>query len=118
MGQNISNQTFVVGDIFPRHNHRLLHGWVLVQYRFNFSELNTEATNFHLVVDSPDKLNIAMLGNMVPQLHVHVIGRNEGDAAWPAPRWGVGDMVAYSEDEVSARRDVIVTFIKDNTVND
>ena len=34
------------------------------------------------------KLNVGNLGNMVPQLHVHVIGRFEGDPAWPGPVWG------------------------------
>lgn len=36
----------------------------------------------------PDKLNVAALGNQVPQLHVHVIARFTGDAAWPDPVWG------------------------------
>ena len=36
----------------------------------------------------PFKLNVAALGNLVPQLHVHVIARYEGDPAWPAPVWG------------------------------
>lgn len=36
----------------------------------------------------PFKLNVAALGNLVPQLHVHVIGRYEDDPAWPAPVWG------------------------------
>jgi diadenosine tetraphosphate (Ap4A) HIT family hydrolase len=36
----------------------------------------------------PHKLNIAALGNLVPQLHVHVIAREEHDPAWPAPVWG------------------------------
>lgn len=36
------------------------------------------------------KLNVAALGNMVPQLHVHVVGRTPGDAAWPGPVFGVG----------------------------
>ena len=35
-----------------------------------------------------DKLNVAALGNMVPQLHVHIIARRTGDAAWPGPVWG------------------------------
>ena len=35
------------------------------------------------------KLNVAALGNMVPQLHVHIIARNTSDAAWPRPVWGV-----------------------------
>lgn len=37
---------------------------------------------------SPDKLNVAALGNVVPQLHVHVIARHTGDIAWPKPVWG------------------------------
>ena len=36
------------------------------------------------------KVNVAALGNMVPQLHVHVIGRTEDDAAWPGPVWNAG----------------------------
>lgn len=41
------------------------------------------------------KLNIAALGNQVPQLHVHVISRQSNDAAWPGPVWGVGTAQAY-----------------------
>lgn len=37
-----------------------------------------------------DKMNLAALGNLVPQLHLHVIARHVGDAAWPAPVWGHG----------------------------
>ena len=36
----------------------------------------------------PFKLNVAALGNLVPQLHVHVIARYENDPAWPSPVWG------------------------------
>jgi diadenosine tetraphosphate (Ap4A) HIT family hydrolase len=49
----------------------------------------------------PDKLNVAALGNVVHQLHVHLIARFTSDCAWPQPVWGQGDRVAYSE---SARR--------------
>lgn len=48
---------------------------------------------------SPDKLNIATLGNVVPQLHVHIVARFESDFAWPAPVWGIGDSVRYPPDE-------------------
>ncbi len=41
------------------------------------------------------KINIASLGNAVPQLHIHVIARNVGDPAWPNPVWGRGDPVPY-----------------------
>ena len=44
-----------------------------------------------------DKLNIAALGNQVPQLHVHVIARWRTDAAWPKPVWGVKPPLAYEE---------------------
>ena len=43
------------------------------------------------------KINIGALGNIVRQLHVHVIARHEGDAAWPGPVWGAGDAVAYDD---------------------
>jgi diadenosine tetraphosphate (Ap4A) HIT family hydrolase len=46
-----------------------------------------------------DKLNVAALGNMVPQLHVHVIARFAKDAAWPRPVWGAGAAVAYDPAE-------------------
>ena len=42
-----------------------------------------------------EKLNIAALGNQVPQLHVHVIARRHGDAAWPRPVWGAAPPMAY-----------------------
>jgi diadenosine tetraphosphate (Ap4A) HIT family hydrolase len=47
-----------------------------------------------------DKLNIAALGNMVPQLHVHVIARRSSDAAWPRPVWGVAPPRAQDAEEV------------------
>lgn len=47
----------------------------------------------------PDKLNVGALGNVVPQLHVHVVARAAGDPAWPGPVWGSGAAVPYEEDE-------------------
>jgi diadenosine tetraphosphate (Ap4A) HIT family hydrolase len=44
---------------------------------------------------SPTKLNVAALGNMVPQLHMHVIARFDDDQAWPKPVWSVGERVPY-----------------------
>jgi diadenosine tetraphosphate (Ap4A) HIT family hydrolase len=44
-----------------------------------------------------DKMNVAALGNMVPQLHVHVIGRRQDDAAWPMPVWNAGAGQPYPE---------------------
>lgn len=49
-----------------------------------------------------DKLNVAALGNMVPQLHVHIIARRTGDAAWPRPVWGVAPARAYDPSALAA----------------
>ncbi|MDO1580565.1 HIT family protein [Rhizobium oryzicola] len=43
------------------------------------------------------KINVGALGNVVSQLHVHVVARNEGDPNWPGPIWGYGSAVAYDE---------------------
>ncbi len=51
----------------------------------------------------PDKLNIAALGNMVPQLHVHVIARFHNDIAWPRPVWGVANARPYAPEELIER---------------
>lgn len=51
----------------------------------------------------PDKLNVAALGNMVPQLHVHVIARFHADPAWPAPVWGRVDARPYSPEQLVDR---------------
>ena len=50
-----------------------------------------------------DKLNIAALGNVVPQLHVHHIIRDKGDPAWPKPIWGALPTKAYESIELSER---------------
>lgn len=42
-----------------------------------------------------DKLNVAAIGNMVPQLHVHIVARRRGDPAWPKPVWGAGTARAW-----------------------
>ena len=49
-----------------------------------------------------EKLNVGQLGNLTPQLHIHVVGRRTDDAAWPGPVWGVGTAVAYGADELAA----------------
>lgn len=53
---------------------------------------------------APDKLNIAAIGNLVPQLHLHHVVRYRDDPAWPAPVWGRFDPLPYSETELDALR--------------
>lgn len=52
----------------------------------------------------PDKLNIAALGNLVPQLHVHHIARFSSDAAWPAPVWGKLPSQPYQTSQLAVIR--------------
>lgn len=51
-------------------------------------------------VTACDKLNIAALGNVVPQLHVHIIARRHTDVAWPRPVWGAAPAIAYNAAEL------------------
>ncbi len=55
-----------------------------------------------------EKLNVAALGNVVAQLHVHVIGRRHSDKAWPRPVWGAAPATAYD----SAARDGLIAALR------
>ena len=56
---------------------------------------------------TPDKLNIAALGNMVPQLHLHHIVRYQNDPSWPKPIWGQVPSKAYSSEQLMHQIDMI-----------
>ena len=53
------------------------------------------------------KLNLGALGNIVRQLHIHLVARREGDAAWPGPVWGSGSAQPYAETSLSMLRDAL-----------
>lgn len=63
-----------------------------------WQEVNRAAAALRAVAPC-DKLNLGALGNIVRQLHVHVVARIEGDAAWPGPVWGHGQAVARGDSE-------------------
>jgi len=50
-----------------------------------------------------DKMNIAAIGNLVPQLHIHHIVRYQTDKAWPAPVWGKFSAVPYTEQQIAEK---------------
>lgn len=52
-----------------------------------------------------DKINVAALGNMVPQLHIHIVARHTSDLAWPKPVWGNLPPAPYDENEITIIRD-------------
>jgi diadenosine tetraphosphate (Ap4A) HIT family hydrolase len=82
---------------------------VLVPRRANLSELHdlSHAERMVLIEEiarasrglkaltGADKINVGALGNLVPQLHVHVVARKQADSAWPGPVWGSGATVSY-----------------------
>ncbi len=66
------------------------------------SQLMVEITSTSRVLEqlySPQKLNIGALGNIVEQLHIHVIARNQSDQSWPGPVWGHGTAIPYTKIE-------------------
>jgi diadenosine tetraphosphate (Ap4A) HIT family hydrolase len=58
-------------------------------------------------VSGATKINVGALGNLVPQLHVHVVARHPGDPAWPGPVWGHSPAVPYQ----AAARDALIAKI-------
>ncbi|EAR10512.1 HIT domain-containing protein [Reinekea blandensis] len=62
-----------------------------------------------------DKMNIAALGNVVPQLHIHHVVRREDDAAWPNPVWGAVPPKAYQAAELDQRIRVLREALQTST---
>jgi diadenosine tetraphosphate (Ap4A) HIT family hydrolase len=63
----------------------------------------------------PNKLNVGALGNIVPQLHVHIVARFETDPAWPGPVWGSGAAVPYPEEELEEMRGRLSLVLREGT---
>jgi diadenosine tetraphosphate (Ap4A) HIT family hydrolase len=120
LDSRLQQDTLLVGD-FPLcrlllMNDRQYPWFILVPRREDVSELFQldagdqlalwqETTGLaELLKDTfaADKMNVATLGNMVSQLHMHVIVRRRDDAAWPAPVWGKFAAQPYSEEQVAA----------------
>ena len=75
---------------------------------------------------NPDKINVAALGNLVPQLHLHHVARFSSDAAWPGPIWGAHPTLPYQTQDLRQQADnwrarlaalgEFQPFVTDNTV--
>jgi diadenosine tetraphosphate (Ap4A) HIT family hydrolase len=77
-------------------------------------EESCQLAEFIMNAFNGDKLNVAALGNLVPQLHLHHIVRYEADAAWPAPVWGKHTALAYSDAAVEEIKSKISDAAFDN----
>jgi diadenosine tetraphosphate (Ap4A) HIT family hydrolase len=132
----LARDAFVLGDL-PLSRVLLmndaLYPWVvLVPRRPNVREIYEldDADQIALVRESSlvartlahafhaDKINVAALGNVVPQLHVHHVARFRNDPAWPAPVWGRVPPRAYEENELVETRHRIENALADHFVDD
>lgn len=73
-----------IHDLSLKDQHQLLH------------EI-TKTSRFAKTFFAAHKMNIAALGNAVPDLHIHIIARKENDFAWPKAVWGIGERIPYEE---------------------
>lgn len=79
-------------------------------------QLNTESNillKFLKKEFKADKMNVAALGNVVSQLHIHHIVRYTNDVAWPKPVWGVFPAKSYSDNELSTIKDKLCNGFND-----
>jgi len=119
----LQEDTWLIGD-FPLcrlllSNDSNYPWFILVPRREGISELfqlddhdqqvmwreTTTLANVLKTLFAADKMNVATLGNVVSQMHMHVIARYSSDAAWPAPVWGRHPARPYSEADVQELRD-------------
>ncbi len=105
--------------------------FILVPDRAGMSEIHhlSEEDQLQLIKESSflsaviektfqaDKINVAALGNMVPQLHIHHIVRYQDDLAWPAPVWGKHPARDYSEELLEIISNKLLTAINSDASN-
>ncbi|MBY0406571.1 MAG: HIT domain-containing protein [Rickettsiales bacterium] len=86
----MNNATFPWLVLVPmRDGMRELHELSDVDFTLVMDEVRRTMRVLHDMTEA-DKMNVAALGNMVPQLHIHIIARFKNDAAWPQPVWNSG----------------------------
>ena len=78
-----------------------------------FMRESRRLSRFLLDVLGAEKLNVAALGNMVPQLHVHHIARYASDDAWPGPVWGAHPPRPYDAEALQERLDAVREALSD-----
>ncbi|API86961.1 HIT domain-containing protein [Francisella uliginis] len=70
--------------------------------QYNVNKIINKLSDFIVKGYNADKLNVATIGNVVKQMHIHIVGRFENDPAWPAPVWGNIDPKPYTKQEKSS----------------
>ena len=132
LDSRLQQDTLVIGD-FPLCRLLLMNDanypwFILVPRRESVSELfqldaadqallwreTTQLAELLKDVFDADKMNVATLGNVVSQLHMHVIVRRREDPAWPAPVWGKLPVCAYSQAQVAVIRQRLRLVLADD----
>lgn len=132
LDQRLQQDTLLLGD-FPLCRLLLMNDanypwFILVPRRNEVSELfqldaqeqqqlwreSTELAEVLKDTFKADKMNVATLGNVVSQLHMHVIVRRKDDPAWPAPVWGKHPAKPYSDEQVAALRSKLRMVLDDD----
>ena len=127
----LEKDTFYIGDL-PLSRVLLTNvvnfPWIILVPKVpevsELFELSSEQQNQYLnesnfllqemsVLYKADKMNIANLGNMVPQLHIHIVARYQDDDAWPGPIWSFQNTGNYSKTQAKIEIDKIANLIDD-----
>ncbi|MCG8394807.1 MAG: HIT family protein [Pseudomonadales bacterium] len=83
--------------VVPKRNGlREWHHLPVPEQQAVLEQVNTLAARLERVTGA-DKINIGALGNLVPQLHIHIIARFQDDPCWPGPVWGQGQPEPWEE---------------------
>lgn len=134
LDERLKNDTCLMGDlplcrVFLMNDSR--YPWlILVPRQTDISEVfqlsapqqqtlwqeTTQVAHALNTLFAADKMNIATLGNVVNQLHMHVVARMRNDAAWPAPVWGKGTAEPYSAEQIQLLRKQIGKILGENFV--
>ncbi len=99
--RNALTPWFILVPLHPEHNYRELYELPVPQ-REQLMQASDLISGYLVRRFKASKLNIAAIGNLVPQFHWHLVGRQESDALWPAPVWGnLGEQFkAWQEDDL------------------
>ncbi len=101
--------------LVPRVAEVELHQLTTAQQHALLGEVNL-ISRFVQEAFAPDKLNVAAIGNIVRQLHVHVVGRRESDICWPGVVWGVQQREPYTQAALDAMVRNLREFLPAQTV--
>lgn len=130
----LTNDCFHLGQLLDAElllmNNALYPWLILVPHSAHteFYELNTDEqtvvlssinrlSSFTKQYFASEKLNIATIGNIVSQLHIHIIGRSQSDIAWPGTVWGKPGREAYTSTAVADIRAALIADMGDNFIS-